>query len=350
VNTNWYAKQMKNERPFGAKPVALSYSDEELDAMKPVQWDRQEITIPVDPATFPMSTLKEVPLVQATQEFPTSMKLVVNATYTDPDGRKGLRQQDFLILDILQNNISKRPIYFALSTAPSDRVGLEEYLLVEGLASRVTPYRFPQRGDRYYPAINIPITKRHLTSTRTTPDSNRAYGFMFRELSNPKINLDEASTKMIMSFRYLYMGLAQVIYQDLNDAKQAGEIVDAMNRVMPPAYHEMDIVMKTDLSTMYFIMKDATRFKAIAGELESYYLAELDKDITGRSSSRSPYSVLLNVYEMTGQYQKGVDLMKRYAAQFPDDQSVKSQIESWQRMARGEKEVKDTMAATPANR
>jgi hypothetical protein len=347
VNTNWYAKQLKNSRPYGAKAVAMSYSDVELDQMRPVQWDKQQINIPIDAAKFPMSDLKDVPAIQG-QAIPSTLSLTVDATYTDPDGKKGLRQQDLMIIDILQNNISTRPIYFALSTAPSDRVGLDGHLIVEGLASRVTPYTFPQRGDRYYPTINVPVTLRHLTTARAAADSNRAFGFMFRELDNPKINLDEASTKMIMSFRYLFMGLSQVIYQDFNDGKKSGEVIDRMNKVMPPAYHKMDIVMKTDLSTMYFLMGDTTRFRTIAGELETYYLGELEKDITGRSASRSPYSVLLNIYEMTGQFQKGIDLMKRYAMQYPDDQSVKTQIASWERKARGEKEPpKDSMAATP---
>jgi hypothetical protein len=335
VNTPWYAEQLKNDRPYGAKAVELSFSDDDLNGMEPQAWERQEISIPVEPSSFPMNSLTEVPLVKATAEMPKTLDFVVNSTFTDQRGAKGIRVQDMLIIDILKNNISKRPIYFALSTSPTDRIGLEEHLVVEGLAARVTPYKFPQRGDRYYASMNIPVTQRHLMETRSVPDSNRAFGFMFRELNNPAINLDEASTKMIMSFRYLYMGLSQVVYQDLNDRAQASSVIDQMNKAMPPAYHEMDKMMETDLSTLFFIMGDTARFLKIANNLETYYLAELEKDPSGQSTSRSPYSVLLNIYELTGKYQKGVDIMKRYQKLYPNDRSIDAQIQSWEAKARG---------------
>lgn len=348
VNTNWYSKQLKNERPYGALPVELSYTDQELDMMRPVAWEERQMSIPVDVQSIDLSSMNDVPFVQAQLEIPQSLEFTVQPTYRDPEGTPGIRNQDILIIDILTKNLSKRPIYFALSTAPTDRIGLDEHLIVEGLAARVTPFKFPMRGDRYYPNVNIPVTRRHVLNPVSVADSNRAFGFMFRELNNPHVNLDEASTKMIMSYRYLFMGLAQVIYQDMSDKAGAAEVLDKMNKVMPPAYHRFDETLKTDMSTMYYLMNDTARFLEAANELEAYFLKELERDITGRSSVRSPYSILLNIYEMRKEYQKAIDILRRYQQVYPNDQSVQAQIQNFERMLRGEQGVAPDTAAAGA--
>ena len=156
VNTDWYILQMKNETPYGAKKVKSSYSDEEIHGMRPVMWETKTIDIPLDPARIDLRSLQGVPGI-AGRPVPSAMSLTIAPTYSDPAGTKGLRTQDLMILDILQNNINDRPIYFALSTAPSDRLALDKYLVVEGMAYRVTPFeQQQQRMDRYYPADQRP--------------------------------------------------------------------------------------------------------------------------------------------------------------------------------------------------
>ena len=63
---------------------------------------------------------------------------------------------------------------------------------------------------------------------------------MFRELNNPDINLDEASTKMIYSFRVLHMALAQVLVQDMHDMDGARKVLARMQETIPMEYHEFD--------------------------------------------------------------------------------------------------------------
>jgi transmembrane protein TMEM260 (protein O-mannosyltransferase) len=337
LNTNWYAKQLKNEQPYGAKIVKMSYSDAEIDDMRPIAWEPQTIRIPVDPSLYNTLSMADMPQIGEMirkDSIPTEMEIRIESTFKDPAGNSGIRTQDILVLDILRNNISTRPIYFALSTSPSDRPGLEQHFVVEGLANRVTPFTFPLRQDRYYSTINVAETMKHLMDIRTDADSNRAHGFLFRELNNPDINLDESSTRMIMSYRYLYMGLAQVLIQDEKKDAEAIAVLKQMDKVVPQKYHHMDILLKSDLSTMYYLAGYKEGIKELAPSLEEYYLGVLEQDVTGRGSARSPYSVLLNIYESTGEYQKGADLMKRYQQLYPNDQSLTRQIESWEQKVR----------------
>ncbi|PLX23258.1 MAG: hypothetical protein C0600_15205 [Ignavibacteria bacterium] len=336
LNTSWYSKQLKNERPYGAKLVGMQYSDAELETLRPVQWEPQRISIPLDQKNFAMSSLEYIPSISQLEQLPAAMSFTVPQTFTDPAGVKGIRIQDILIIDIMNNNFNTRPIYFALSTAPSDRVGLENHLVVEGLAYRVSPIPFQQRGGRYYETVNIETTKKHLLETRVEPDSNRAYGFMFRELDNPEINLDEASTKMIFSFRALYMGLAQVIAQDRGDVESATSVLKKMDEVMPPAFHNFDNSLRTDLASFYLMMGDTTSYREIADELRDWFIPRLDNDDPAQNQGgRSAYVFLLTYYEVTGEYEKAIDLLRRLEAMYPTDPGVQQEIRKFQSLIQG---------------
>jgi hypothetical protein len=338
LNTDWYSKQLKNEQPYGAKTVTMSYSDTELASLRPVQWETRSISVPIDPSSFALSSLKDVPQVQQSMagQMPTSLNFTVPPSYTDPAGTKGIRIQDILIIDILTNNFNNRPIHFALSTAPSDRVGLENHLIVEGLTYRVSPVPYNSRGGRYYQSMNIEATKKHLLDIRQEPDSNRAYGFMFRELDNPKINLDEASTKMIFSFRALYMGLAQIVAQENGDVNAASAILEMMEKVMPSAYHSFDKSLRTDLANFYLMVGDTTRYIEIAKDMEEYFVSQLDTDDPGNNpTGRNAYIFLLSFYEASGRYQDAINLLERLKGMYPNDPSIAEQIQSLQRRLDG---------------
>lgn len=335
VNTGWYSRQLKNEHPYGAKIVTLSYDDAGLEALRPVAWQKQTVSIPVDPGTIQSQILKETPGVNLPVNVPNKIEFTVEPTFTDPDGNRGIRVQDLMIIDIITNNVSKRPIYFALSTAQGDRIGLDDHLIVEGLAYRLTPYSLPRKTDRYYSWINTEVTSRHLIQQASAPDSNRSFGFLFRALNHPEVNLDEQSTRMVMSYRILFMGLAQVLNQLKNDKKTASDILAKMNETLPLEIHKMDPVLKTDLSYMYYAVDQKDKFLRMSTELEKFYLAELGKDITGRSSARDPYGVLLNIYQLSKQYQKAIDLLKRLRQVYPNEPGIDQQIAQFERLASG---------------
>jgi hypothetical protein len=302
----------------------------ELEQMRPVQWSTQRISVPIDAQAFNFGSLEMLPYFKGLQQLPERLEVEVQPTYTDPAGTKGIRVQDILIMDIINNNFNERPIYFALSTAPSDRLSLDNHLVVEGMAYRVAPAQLPQRGNRYYTNINTEVTRRHLMDLRELPDSNRSFGFMYRELNNPRINLDEASTKMIYSFRVLHMGLAQVLIQDHGDIEGAKAVLAQMEKSIPYAYHEFDMSLQTDLANMHLMMDDTLQYRELADRLEPWYLEQLEADPTGQSTLRSPFFFLLEYYDVTEQWQKGIDILKRAEQLYPGDPSITERIRMFQ--------------------
>ncbi len=55
--------------------------------------------------------------------------------------QKSLRVQDVVLLDLLTWNAWQRPVYFAVTLAPENKLGLEDFLSMEGLAWRLHPRR-----------------------------------------------------------------------------------------------------------------------------------------------------------------------------------------------------------------
>jgi hypothetical protein len=54
---------------------------------------------------------------------------------------KAVRVQDLVILDIMKTNNWKRPVYFSATVTEDNYIGLDEYLVQEGMGKRVVPYK-----------------------------------------------------------------------------------------------------------------------------------------------------------------------------------------------------------------
>ncbi len=355
VNTPWYCFQLKNEQPYGAKKVQINFTNDQIerlsrtdeDAIRETGWNEEtkQITVPVPASVFSKFKKEHASSNEASINADSSltkdgvMQWTEKARYPVrlPDGSTPYIRhwQDIMIEEIIKANNWQRPIYFALTTAQTDRIGLDDNLLVEGLAYILTPFKYPHSNERYYSAVNIEYTKKHLLHQITTPDSNRSNGFMFRNLNNPKVNLDEQSTRMVMSYRVLFMALAQVILQDRKDKKGAGEVLNKMEATLPLSIHKMDITLKTHLIYMYYMADQKDKLFKLSDDVEKFFLAQLAKDISGRSAPQDPYGVLLNIYQFKGEYSKGADLLKRMKAAFPDEQGIDPQIAQWEQMAKG---------------
>ncbi len=365
LNTDWYTKQLKDDRPYGALPVKLSLNNEEIEnleknlyeynrrlynqagatsrtqeeaAQKVEQLIGLTVKIPIEFPKLELSTLKDMPEVAAGLADAAANGRTVEVLEFQRRASRGsfLAQQDSLIIDIVKNNGSERPIYFATSTSPGDHAGLDQYLVVEGLAWRLSPFRIKLGGNRYYSSMNVKATWRHFKEVRETPDSGRTYGFMFRELANPKVNLDEASTKMIMTYRYVMMGLAQYAVQETNDRAFAKEVMERMETLLPQSIHKLDIMFKPDIAMLYALAGDKEKLAQVTTELEQFYMPKFEASPMESSGSDkpTPIQILLQAYQQTEQWEKAASLLEKYKT-ITRDNSVQSLIEQFRAKAGG---------------
>ena len=96
LNTTWYIRQLRDQPP----QVPIAMTDAEIDALRPA---------------------------------------------LDPSGTRVLLVKDFAVQHILAENRGRKPLYLAV-TVP-DRMGLDDRLVMEGLAQRIAPEPQPTRVD-----------------------------------------------------------------------------------------------------------------------------------------------------------------------------------------------------------
>jgi hypothetical protein len=112
INTVWYPKYLKAERKLN-----ISFSDAVIDTIEYKLWQPQQITVTNS--------------IDTTQNFNWELR----PTYMDNYILKG----DRILIDIFQQNIFSRPIYFNNNSDSSYNLFLAPYLVDEGLVNRVIP-------------------------------------------------------------------------------------------------------------------------------------------------------------------------------------------------------------------
>ncbi len=107
VNTNWYIHQLRMHDP----KLVLGFSSEEIDRLQPQPWQFEK---PV-PWNVPKTNV--------------SLEL---------QPRSYLKVQDIMVLNIVQNNFPARPIHFAVTVSEDNMMGLQEFLVMEGMVYTLT--------------------------------------------------------------------------------------------------------------------------------------------------------------------------------------------------------------------
>ncbi len=102
VNTNWYIHQLKTHEP----KLVIGFSDAEIDALEPQPWQFKKTV---------------------------GFKIPNSAITVELEPRSYLKVQDIMVLHIAQNNYPAHPIQFAVTVSDDNMMGLEKYLIMEGM-------------------------------------------------------------------------------------------------------------------------------------------------------------------------------------------------------------------------
>jgi tetratricopeptide (TPR) repeat protein len=112
LNTDWYIKQLKDVEP----KVPISFSSSQIDVLQPE----------LNP--FTEATRYSLPQADITVQIPGRKQL------------NALRVQDKLVLNIVDSNKWRKPVYFAVTVSEDNFMGLDPYLQMQGLAYRILPH------------------------------------------------------------------------------------------------------------------------------------------------------------------------------------------------------------------
>ena len=154
VNTDWYIRQLRDNpvrpyrpdsfalRMYGPGPATMpSCSPAWADTL--ALWARRVGRRPPDPRRGPPACLHTLTDEQIAALEPTFLprELVLhvgNLAHSYPAGTP-LYVKDIMTLRLIQENFGRRPIYFALTAGQGARMGLDKYVLQQGMAFKLMP-------------------------------------------------------------------------------------------------------------------------------------------------------------------------------------------------------------------
>jgi hypothetical protein len=204
VNTGWYIKQLKEREPR----VPISFSDDYIDRYLD-QHDTQALLQRYWPPEKQKVELN-TPEGKMLWTMPATMYIPIRENETNR-ANNFLRVQDIMVLDIIRTNYDPaktkvpKPIYFGVTVANSNMIGLRDYLTMEGLVFRINP-----RGRQMMDAEKI---RQNLFAT---------FKDHFRGIADPKVHYDDNVERLMQNYRSAFLQLSYYYLTQPDANPQAG--------------------------------------------------------------------------------------------------------------------------------
>ena len=339
VNTPWYIEELKNNDPYNVGKLEMNLTDTQIEQIRPVEWKAQDITIPVPPdinvkgrIAIDSANFSNIPATETDyagmdiqdSSVIKSGKLTFRMNPTVTFGNiKAIRIQDIMVKEIIEANHWKRPIYFAVTCARDSRLGLDDYLKIEGMAMRLVPEK--RNGNVEF--VNEPALREELMHENHGYSKDFDRGFKFRGLANPDIFFDDNHQRMLQNYRNGFIRLA-LYYQDKNEKEKVVAVLDTMESKMPRKNIALDYSIYSDIGRIYLSAGKVEKYKKIAVEVE----AEAEQHLKDDPSDLSPYRVLIDVYQNLGKNRKLLDLWRHIQSLYPQDPTVRANVEKYQKI------------------
>ena len=232
LNTPWYIKQWRDKREGDTKFIDLS--DKQIDKLTSSlqRWETKTMRIPVS-------------------NDPQNEKGYIEWEMKPTYGGQALRVQDMMILHILDESRWKIPIYFAVTVSGSNRIGLDDYMDMQGLTFQLKSHKTKSIDKEkmyknlmtdigtpkwstnfehasFYDTIesydeSLENSKKvgssigeEVGATDNFKSWSRQYqpGYMFRNLGNNAVYYNKQTKRLLQNYRSAYMQLAVVYYME----------------------------------------------------------------------------------------------------------------------------------------
>ena len=257
LNTPWYIEQLKNQQP----KLPLDLKDSHIEQMDPIvgtglalgKWTKEWTLMKEQLSTYFRKegiryNIREhgIPMEWANinakiQFHGEPIEILIKPTISNY-----LRVQDIMVLEILDDIEDDRPVYFAVTVSPSNRMGLDKYLQMEGLVYRVTTIK--TSDEQMSPRLNYEKMKVNITETNNsdfiihTPidyEKHMAENeglYRYTNLNNEDIYFSSNIQRLIQNYR---SGFLQLALEDLYSSDKGGKsrslnLLHKMDDYFPP--------------------------------------------------------------------------------------------------------------------
>jgi hypothetical protein len=330
ANTDWYVKQIKNTSPYGLAKIKFNMTDDEINRNTNyyIEFRPQIESIPVNESAIKKFNIRDTSVINNGK-----MTWKMNPTMQYGDS-PGVRMQDLVVKEIIEDNSWDRPVYFASTVSQSDFIGLNDYLRLEGLTYRVMPEK--GKGAEY---INVPLTRECLYNEDPGYSKDYKPGFKFRGLNNKNIFFDEQEIRLVDNYRFPFVSLASYYLNDAHDNKACIETLDLMEKRIPRSVFNTDYRFLYNICNIYYAAGANDQFKAIAKDVEKNALLRLDSPDLNMQSQLNPYSMLERIYVNLKEYDKAVGILEKLQSVYPDIKNIQPEINRLKQMKQEEQKM-----------
>jgi hypothetical protein len=320
LNTDWHILQLKNEQPHGSKKVNFTLSDAQiLDIARQggMLWEAKDVVLPV-----PRKALEEFGVTDTS--VLRSEKITFRMPSTYPGEMKAIRTQDAMVKSLIEANKWERPIYFAVTVGTDGRIGLDEYLRMEGLAMRITPNR-RNVGETEY--VSREAMEAHLMNEIDGFYREPHKGFKFRGLNDSTIYFDENVHRLCGNFRQAFLSLAIHYLNVEKNNEKAVQVLDRMDEKLPRKLIHMDYRLMYSIANLYNRAGRRDLYLSMLDDVGRDCEAAIQRNPNDIGSSYwNPYNILLDVYKNKKDYTKEMNLWTRIATVYPNDPTIKQRM------------------------
>ncbi|PIU45728.1 MAG: DUF2723 domain-containing protein [Ignavibacteriales bacterium CG07_land_8_20_14_0_80_59_12] len=319
IQTPWYAKQLKNERPHGALPVPISFTDDQIDNITTqggILWKTHDVFLPVSP-----EVMKEYGITDTAAINHRGITFTVRGMQIGGESGRPveiLTSQSAMVLNIVQSAGWKRPVYFAVTTLPESRVGLDDYLRMDGLAYKVTPVKHTTDWS----GIGREILTKQLMDEPKGYYTDCRPGFKFRGYNDSTLYIDDNSMRLTLNYRNGFMRLAYYELNAENNKQLALKVFNTMDEKIPDRLVPMHYSLLADLAGFHRFAGDSAKSIELYNRLEKRTLHAIEVNPHEPLSQYNPYLVLMNLYESRGQYAKALEMVQKVRMLYADQRGV----------------------------
>ena len=313
LNTPWYIKQLRDQTNRDSAPVPMSFTDAQIDGLRPQQFEPGTMTLKVDQQRF-----GDVGFAGAIAagSVPAEMSWTLNGQPLG-EGQAYLNVSDIAVLDILQSVAAdgwRRPVYFASTVARDSELDLQPFFQNEGLARRVVPVRRASEDPDGTVVPDIVL--------------ERLAKFRFRGLADAGVYLDENSRNMADGYRSRLGTIATSLARQ-GRVPAARALLDRLGREVSPETIPMGFGSLLTLGEAYRAAGQTQQMKTTLRRAEDMALAQVSAAATARdqTSLQRAYQFvqyLQTTYLLAGEPQAAADFSARFATAVGDPREQRS--------------------------
>jgi len=248
-------EQIKKEQP-GIDPFELSYVIDNFVRNPEIAY------IPTDSLVV---TVDKEAVRRSGMMLPYGPDSIPDKMHISLRGKKFVPKNDMMIYEMLVHADWTRPLYMSVTLGESNYAGLKDYLVLEGLAYRITPFRLGGNA--------IDTEKMY---------DNMMNRFRYGNIGMPGIYLDETMMRMCYTHRSMFVMLAKQLLAEGKKDK-ALKVVSKCEEMIPPTtvpydYISLGFDFEANLFDLPEIMhqlgrdKDSERVLLAVGKTMQQYL------------------------------------------------------------------------------